>query len=482
MGFANVMSDKQHIVVLGAGITGLTAAWALSKVHADRVILLEREQAVGGLAATFTWKDFTFDNGSHRLHAGHYSEADQLVHDLCGQDLLRRERKGLIHLKDRWLPYPPSGIDILFGFGLRDALRFSADFVQARLARLVRRKEPETFEDFTTQNVGRSLYKRFYEPYARKLYGRPPSEIAKEPAMSRVRKFDLSSLRRGLKWKILKRQPQYYLYPARGIGQIAEELRHRFLANGGQLLFVKDIDRFCLKEGLGIQAVTFTTRTGDRESLDASLVVATIPLEALHFLVRLDSEGNTPPDFGLRWRGLRLLYLITREKIRSDHETFYFPEPHIPFGRVSELNKYSPALNQDPDLAALTVEIPCSPGDPEWEMPEDRLAELCVAELQRLGLLRSPAVDRAEYFSKRLKNVYPLYKLGWRDSFERIYRRLNSIPNLYLIGRSALFLHCNIDHCMAMALKLAGHLSNGHHEKTDWDQVSREFFSYQVWE
>src|SRR5262245_58562751 len=110
----------RRIVVLGAGITGLTAAWELSRSFPGRVVLLEKEAAVGGLAATSSTRDrFAFDIGSHRLHRNNHPEVDQFIADLCGPDLLERERRGQIFLLDRPLRYPPSALDIMTAFGLR---------------------------------------------------------------------------------------------------------------------------------------------------------------------------------------------------------------------------------------------------------------------------------------------------------------------------------------------------------------------------
>ena len=106
------------IVVLGAGITGLTAAYELSRVFPGRVVLLENQAVVGGLAATSTAGQFTFDVGSHRLHDNYYPAVDRLIRDLCGADLLRRDRKGLIFMNDQPIRYPPTAFDILSAFGL----------------------------------------------------------------------------------------------------------------------------------------------------------------------------------------------------------------------------------------------------------------------------------------------------------------------------------------------------------------------------
>ena len=475
-----MIHPSQKLVILGGGTTGLTVAWKLSRRFPGQVILLEKEPSVGGLASTFARNGFSFDTGSHRLHDGYHPEVDELVADLCGPDLVRRDRKGLIYLKDRPLRYPPSALDIMFAFGLRDFLRFSADFLRARLRQVVWPEEARDFEEFTTQKVGRSLYERFYKPYALKLYGMSPRALARDPAESRVRKFRLSAVWRDVRNKLAGKRGSHYLYPARGIGQLSAALEKRCVAHGGQLLFISQVDRLHLEEGRRVRAVSVTTQAGESTSFETGVVVSTIPLDALHALLRREHVGNSLPPLDLRWRALRLLYLVTGDRLPSDNETFYFPEEHVLFGRVSELNKYSPALNPDPSRAVLTVEIPCSEDDAIWSMSDEQLTRRCVAGLQRFGILRQPLTTKVEGFSRKLKNVYPVYDLGWKERFERIYQGLNRIENLYMIGRSALFLHCNIDHCMLMALKLAQHLSNGHQSKDRWENVRKDFFHYRV--
>jgi protoporphyrinogen oxidase len=214
--------------------------------------------------------------------------------------------------------------------------------------------------------------------------------------------------------------------------------------------------------------------------LETTVLISTVPLDVLHGLITLESDGCESPRFDLRWRSLRLLYLITRDKIPSEYETFYFPEPNILFGRVSEVNKYSPVLNANPDYTALTIEIPCSYKDEIWNMDDAMLAERCIEQLQALKILNTPAVGEFDFFSKRVKTVYPVYDLGWRRRFDRLYQRLNVLENLYMIGRSALFLHCNIDHCMLMAIRLAQHLSEAHPTKEAWAATEKDFFNYRV--
>lgn len=221
---------------------------------------LARASTCGGLAATHSKNGLSFDIGSHRLHHGNEPEVDALVQDVCGNDLLRRERRGVIYLAGRALRYPPSSFDILFAFGFLRFLRFAVDLVLARLFRRVRRDATENFASFTARKVGRSLYKGFYRPYAQKLYGMSPRAIAKDPAVNRVRKFALATAYSDLKRKVFRKRPTY-LYPAKGIGQLASTMQERFLQCGGRIIYISRVDLLTFEPDQRIRSVEFTARS-----------------------------------------------------------------------------------------------------------------------------------------------------------------------------------------------------------------------------
>ena len=67
------MTDAEF-VILGAGPAGLGAAYRLASCG-FRVIVLERGERVGGLAASFEAAGQSVDYGSRRLHAAEWKAA-----------------------------------------------------------------------------------------------------------------------------------------------------------------------------------------------------------------------------------------------------------------------------------------------------------------------------------------------------------------------------------------------------------------------
>lgn len=468
----SAMASATSIVVLGGGVTGLTVAAELAGHERYRVLLLDKASQLGGLASTFQIEGHTFDTGSHRLHEDYVPAVARLLEDLCGQDLLRRERKGLIYIGGKPLRYPPTVFDILHALAPLDLATAVCDLIRARLS--AKRSSPAgDFEKYTTSRVGQLLYSRFYRPYAVKLYGLPPAEIGIEPALTRVRPFRARAIARDL-MRHVSGGHRYYRYPRHGIGQIAAELKKRFLARGGEVIHIRSVKLLSPDDGQRIKTVLFHTHEGQERTVTAGTVVSTIPISSLFQL--LYPEHSAPE---IRWRDLRILYLLCSGQHTAPHETYYCPDSDVIFGRVSDLNKYSPALNASEDTSLFAAEIPCSPGDAICKAGEPELSARCLADLKRLNVV--PSTTRLlRSFSRTLSCVYPVYDLHWKERFDHAYNLLDRIENLYMVGRTALFMHCNIDHCMLMALELARHLAHRAEDKRPWAADLARFTAYRI--
>jgi protoporphyrinogen oxidase len=76
---------KKKIIILGAGLSGLSAAWHLQKKGIDCKVF-EKEKEVGGLCSSSKIKGFTFDRSGHLLHFKH-SYTFNLVRHLLANNL-----------------------------------------------------------------------------------------------------------------------------------------------------------------------------------------------------------------------------------------------------------------------------------------------------------------------------------------------------------------------------------------------------------
>jgi protoporphyrinogen oxidase len=471
---AHLISSSTSVVVLGAGLAGLAAAWRLSESYDAQVLLIEKNPYVGGLAATIENMGRRFDLGSHRVHHSLEPTMISLLRELCEEDLQQHMREGLMLIDENFVRYPPTPFDLFKVLGTGRCLNFTTGMIAARIKRSLFEQEGNSFESYILSTLGKPLYFAFYKPYAEKLYGVSPDSISDEAGRKRIRRVFLTEIKR----LFSKRHDWLYFYPSQGIGSIAESMKKRFLENGGKLLLGSAPTKLELDNTRRVAAVTYKTADGRSETVKTEALVSTIPPDILRNLLSVDSRES--PPCSLTWRGLRIVFLITRDWIDRRPETYYIPSPDYLIGRVSEIAKYSTALEIQDGCRAFTLEIPCTRGDDVWNMAEEALRECCCRELAQFGIIKPELSETPQMFVHNLERVYPLYSIGWQKNYADLCAHFNSFPNIYRIGRTALFLHCNLDHSIAMGLRFAEWFSQSDRTFEGWREIEKGFGNYYV--
>ncbi|HID54168.1 MAG TPA: FAD-dependent oxidoreductase [Anaerolineae bacterium] len=426
--------ERQHFVILGGGIAGLTAACELLR-RGQQVTVIEKGAEVGGLARTFVRDGFRFDLGGHRFHSNNPAVVGWLE-ELLGDDLLTVPRASRIKLNGRFVNYPLTFPDAFTAFPPGQAAGMGASYFLARFTPQLR---PErSFEDWVVRRFGRQMYRRFFQPYTEKVWGIPGSQLSAEWAAQRI---GLPSM-----WQTFRHAlrpgdmppatavTQFY-YPRYGFGMIPQALARQILAMDGRILTQTAPRRITPSPG------GFHVLLDNDNALHADELIATIPLPAL--LETLPKGNGRAPTFPLNYRGLICLFLaLDKPQVTPDSWT-YFPDPHLIFGRTHEPKNWSPHMVPGDDCTSLCVEIFASPHEPVWQWPDERIAAKAVAQLSDLGWIR-PREARGQWLL-RLPHAYPIYDLGYQTRLEEVRNYLSQWPRLHLLGRTGSFRYLNSD-------------------------------------
>jgi protoporphyrinogen oxidase len=88
-------------------------------------------------------------------------------------------------------------------------------------------------------------------------------------------------------------------------------------------------------------------------------------------------------------------------------------------------------------------------GDPLWEMPKEKFIAFAEDELASIGMAdKKDILDATEI---KVKKAYPAYFDSYKD-IAVVQSHLNTITNLYCVGRNGQHRYNNMDHSMLTAM------------------------------
>ena len=107
----------------------------------------------------------------------------------------------------------------------------------------------------------------------------------------------------------------------------------------------------------------------------------------------------------------------------------------------------------------LGLEYFCNEGDDMWSMSDDSLADMAVQEMLKMGLIISEA-DVIDRHVERVKKAYPAY-FDTYEQIDELREWLNTIPNLYCVGRNGQHRYNNMDHSMCTSFEAVDNIVEG---------------------
>lgn len=458
-----------ELAVLGAGPAGLAAAWRAAR-GGHSVVLLERAETVGGMAASVTVDGVRVDHGSHRLHPGIAPHLLADLRELLGADLQLRRRNGRLRVADRWVGFPLRPGELVRALPPSMIAKVAGDAVTAPL----RRGEPQCYADALRSGLGPTLYEALYAPYAVKLWGLPGEEIDVEQARVRVTADTPAKIAaRMLRGRRGNGQGRVFHYPRRGFGQIVEALAGAARDSGAVLRLGTEVT------GVDVGDVDVTLRTGAGETITAGRLFSTLPLPVL---ARITTPAPPPSALAsageLEFRSMLLVY-VTHGGPRpwSEFDAHYLPQPGTPVTRISEPANYRDSADDPADRTVLCAEIPCTVGDALWSASDEQLCRVVSDTVEDLDL---PTLRPTGVQVRRLRHVYPVYRTGYRRHLRGVDAWADELPRVTTFGRLGLFAHDNTHHALVMGYDAAAALQDGSFDAGAWSAARRRFTSHVV--
>jgi protoporphyrinogen oxidase len=435
------MAEK--VVIVGAGVAGLTLAKKLTAQNIDTVVI-EREGAVGGLARSFNYASgATFDIGPHRFHTDD-PEVQRFIEETLGDNLIIIDRNSQLFLFDRYVPWPIA-LQNIIALPPTMLLRMALDMVWPKKAK------SESFEDYIIEKYGKTLYKVFFKPYTEKFLNYTCANLHKDWASAGINRATIdkqvktSSLMDLVKSVLFSKNPDTkFIYPRTGgIGIFPEKLASEVKNQDGRVILSSQISEFITK-GRKISSVV----TDSGEEIKADFVFWSGSLGSLCKTGK--APGSVPR---MSYISTIVFNYLVSGRIEQDFQWCYFGDGKMEMNRATIPRNFNPNL-VPPGKDSMCIEMVSSENSEVWNDPS-RLD--CVIEtfLLRTGLLKSlDCVD--EYHVEGIRETYPMYTLNYHRKLRGMFRWVSETwDNLTLLGRTGRFWYNNMDHSIAASLKVA---------------------------
>jgi protoporphyrinogen oxidase len=214
---------KEKIIIIGAGISGLTTAYFLKKPYE----ILEAKPYAGGLCASFYEDGFVFDCSGHFMHVKN-KEIKNTIEKLT-RGLLKIERNAAIYAKNKFIPYPFQANLYYLDY------KTKKECVDGALRRKdVQISSSMPFLTWSEAMFGSGITKHFMKPYNQKLWDYDLNKMTAEWTGDFVPKPDAKSI---VKTAYLKNKKIYgynsiFYYPKlNGCGALIDGLTKNIKVN-----------------------------------------------------------------------------------------------------------------------------------------------------------------------------------------------------------------------------------------------------------
>lgn len=467
---------KEKIVVLGAGIGGLSASYFLAKTGKYAVTVLEKAPVTGGLCASFEHDGFTLDYGAHKIYSLIPGVLDE-IQTLMGDRLLTLPKKNRLFLRGRLVDYPLKlgNLAKVLGFGtfIQIGLGYALELVRGLLGS----PTPGSYQDYMIQRFGRPAYELVFEPLADKVWGEPKTL---HPEMARARVpasggIEVILKLLGIKKETAETNAEFFYYPRAGFGDLPQAMVATIEANGGRVLVDADV-RQLVREGGKITAVRARV-DGAPAEFESDYLVSSIPLPVLGRLLFGANAPVLPSMDELAFRHLVIVYIFAEKDLLLEDQWIFFPEREYIFSRIFEQKQMNPELGPA-GRTAIACDFTCNEGSWQWQTSDERLAEKTIEGLVKGGFLN--AEDVSGYYVTRTRNFYPRYDLTYIEKMKQVSNQLQEAENLLLTGRIGMYNYNNSDHCVDMGRFIAENLAAGRAPVDVWNELEQRVADYKI--
>lgn len=413
------------VVILGAGLTGLSAAYHLDTDYE----IYEKESEVGGLCRSRCINGFIFDQAVHAIYSqDEYATA--LIKKLLNGNLLSQARSSWIYSRGVLTLYPFQANT--FGLPIEVVKECVLGFIEARYSGNERRRSAN-FEDWIYNTFGSGIAEHFMIPFNRKLWATDLKEMSirwiggriPQPDLEEVLEGALSNQRKGFGLN------ESFWYPRYGG---IEALPKAFLPHVGNINLNQEVSAIYPDERRIVMADSCSRRYDK--------LISSLPLPRLMDMIDPVPISVQKASSQLRCNKVYSVNIgVNRANISNAH-WIYFPEQDFVFHRISFPMNFSPFMAPE-GASSITAEISASASK---EISEHGLVQRVIDDLILARVLeKDDEILVTDLVS--LDPAYVIYNHSHNKNVSLIHQFLCD-KEIYPCGRFGMWEYYNMDHAI----------------------------------
>lgn len=405
---------EKRVVILGAGLAGLSAAWHLQKKGIEAIVL-EKEKEVGGLCRSKNINGFTFDYSGHLLHFKHKWTFD-FVKNILGDNLVRHKRNSWVYSHNRYIRYPFQANFFRLPFPV--ANECLSGFVRASKNNYY--KKNGNFLNWINQTFGKGIARHFMVPYNAKFWTVSPERLTCEWLDGFIPVPSPEEIIKGA-GRENKREFGYnaqFWYPrSAGINQLPLALAAE----------IKRIHTECPVTEINLRRKTIKIGSGNNEKFD--YLISTIPLPEIPLLIKGLPKQVRFLFSKLKWNSILNLNLGLEKKDSSGRHWVYFPQKDICFFRTGFFHNFSPCSARS-NKFSLYAEVAYSKNN---LVNKNNITQRIIRDLGKAGIVKADSRIYAQDIND-IEYGYPIYDANYSNARSGILEYLAS-KDITLCGR-----------------------------------------------
>ncbi len=405
------------VVILGAGLTGLSMAYFLEKSGFYDYQIFEKSERPGGLLKTHQENGFTFDHTGHFLHINNpiFEGFLEKIYGLKNMNMLNR--KSFIFSNQTYTPYPFQ--KNLYGLPKNIIIDCIIGFIK----RKNRLKNPKNFYQWVKKHFGLGLGKHFFFPYNSKLLNIKPKELMPSWTGRFVPKVELKDL-----LECSLEQKEYsldgynssFFYPKDGgiealVKSIVSKIKQKIEIN---------------HEAHSIDSKKRLIYFKNNKTIDFQTLFSTIPLTNLLENLSAGTKFNfkSVAEKLSCNQVLNFNIGINRENLSEKH-WIYFPEKEFKFYRIGFWHNFSDSMAPK-GQSSLYGEV--SFNAEKTKQCKEALLDQSISQILKFFNIKNSEVSIQKTLF--LQHAYVVYDRWREENLYKIHKDLKSI-NIHSIGR-----------------------------------------------